>query len=99
MMVRKYYSMRIEVSKDHRKPCTFGLEHHHKIETKKDFDSVINRLRFATNYDKVGRILCYGTPAYSYATQKRMYVVKLGHDNVLWQEVTASGQAIRQQLK
>jgi hypothetical protein len=46
----------------------------------------------------VGRILCYGTPAYSYATQKRIYVVKMGHDNELWQEVTASGQAIRQQL-
>jgi hypothetical protein len=27
-----------------------------------------------------------------------MYVVKMGHDDILWQEVTASGQAIRQQL-
>jgi hypothetical protein len=97
-MARQYYSLRIEMSKDHRKKATFGLEHFHTIETKKQFDRVINSLRFATNLDKVGRVLCYGTPAYSIDSQKRMYVVKMGHDDILWQEVTASGQAIRQQL-
>lgn len=98
-MARQYYTMKIAINPDHRLKSHFVQPRFVTIETQREFDRLIARLKTATVVDHQGRILCYGSdPKYSYAEQKRIYVAKWGHDDRLWENLTASGQAIRQQL-
>lgn len=95
--VRRYYTMLIN---DKPSIAVFDFLAWHKIRDTIDLKQLIINLRKETRKDKFGRILCYGNlPGYTRDTQKRIYVVKWGHDGKLWDKWTAQGQVIRTQLK
>jgi hypothetical protein len=60
-------------------------------------ESTIRRLRTQTKYDSIARILCT-VPATKLELQRRLYVVKLGHDGKIWEEVTPLGNNIKKRL-
>lgn len=98
-MARQYYSMTMKINPNHRKTSTWTLERMWNLTTKAGFDRAIRWLKTSTRKDKQGRVLCYGTPATTIDGQKRIYIVKFGHDGYLWEDMTAQGELIRQQLK
>lgn len=61
MIVRKYYSMRIETPKDHREYSKFVFARWWNITNVASFDKVITTLKKLTQKDSIGRVLCYGT--------------------------------------
>jgi hypothetical protein len=98
-MVKKYYSMTINIPRDHTKPSTFVFGRWLGIKTLDRFDQVIENMKKATTKDSKGRILCYGhIVQYNMTEQKRMFVVKMGHDGKLWFDMTPLGQIIRHRL-
>ena len=94
---RRYYTMLIY---DKPRIAVFKFLSWHKIRSVTELKNIFSKLRKETRKDKLGRILCYGgTPGYTRDTQKRIYIVKLGHDGKLWDKWTAQGQVIKVRLK
>jgi len=96
-MARRFYSLKINTDK---RPTQFQFGVWWHIIDLDSFNKAILLLRRATAKDKTGRVLCYGSkPAYTLEEQKRIYVVKMGHDGKLWDNFTSQGQLIRQHFK
>lgn len=94
----RMYSMVIRTPKDHRLPSYFVFGRWWNIKTTKDFDNLLLLLSNRTKHDKKGRIVCIGRPQYNMTEQKRLFVVKMGHDGILWYNLYPLGQTARLQL-
>jgi hypothetical protein len=94
----RVYSMTIHIPKDHRQPSNFVFGRWWNITNAESLDKLIQTLSRRTKQDKKGRILCIGRPAYEMMSQKRLFVVKMGHDNVLWSNFTPLGQVVKIRL-
>jgi hypothetical protein len=90
--------MVINTPKDHRKHSLFQFSRYWNITNIPTYLSAVRRLRTLTRRDGKGRIFCIGRVGYSFLTQERLYVVKLGHDGNIWQQVTPLGQEIKEKL-
>lgn len=97
MFVRKFYSMKIITTK---RPAEFEFGAWWNIANLTTFNKTISLLQKATKKDGIGRVLCYGNKeGYTREHQRRIYIVKMGHDKKLWQKLTAQGELIRHQLR
>ena len=84
----KLYSMTLSPQpKNHAKRSEWEMDREWNITKVRQLELIIKRLREATKYDKVARILCT-VPATKLEFQERLYTVKFGHDNVLWDSKT-----------
>lgn len=95
----RVFSMTIHTQRDHRLPANFVFGRWWNISKVESLDGLIKMLSRRTRLDKKGRILCIGRPAYEMMSQKRLFVVKMGHDNVLWTNLTPLGQVVRIKLQ
>ena len=86
------HSLVINYNKDIR-PAVFTLGRRWDINTRRQLDTIIRHLTKRTLNDKRGRVLCIGKPQIRFASnivrtpadeQDRVYIVKMGHDNILW---------------
>ena len=91
--------MTIYVPKDHRQPSYFVFGKWWDIKSQASFDNLIELLSHETQRDKKGRILCSGRPRYDMPLQKRLFVVKMGHDGVLWSNTYPLGQTFKSLLQ
>lgn len=80
----RLHTMTININRDHRKPSQFVFGRYYVITNSKSFTNLMNNMARRTRLDKKGRILCFGRPHYDVALQNRIYIVKMGHDNLLW---------------
>ena len=80
----RLHTMTIYINRDHRKPASFVFGRYYEIKTRSTLDTLMRNIARRTRLDKRGRILCAGHPHYEQVLQNRLYVVKMGHDNVLW---------------
>ena len=94
----KVYSMTIQIPKDHKVRARFYFGRWWNISTSESLDNLMKILAHRTTLDKKGRILCIGRPAYEMMSQERLFVVKMGHDNILWKDFTPLGQVVRIKL-
>ena len=94
----KAYSMTIAIPTDHRKHSKFVFGKYWEITNIPNYIATVRRLRSRTNKDKIGRILCIGRVSYDAINQQRLFVVKMGHNNILWSQVTPLGQQIKEKL-
>ena len=94
----RFYSMIITIPTDHRKHSIFTFSKYWNIVNIPTYLGVVRTLRERTRHDGKGRILCMGKVGYSYETQQRLYIVKLGHDKVIWQQITPLGNTLKEQL-
>jgi len=86
-MIRAY-SMSLATPKNHKLHSTWTLDRYWNLSKVSQLDIAVRRIRSWTKYDSVARILCVGFPANKITLQRRIYVVKMGHDNVLWEQTT-----------
>ena len=94
-MTKDFYSMTIIENPDHRIPARFVLGRYFDIHDIPTFLGTVRTLKAWTTKDKKGRILCMGKVGHTIDTQDRLYVVKWGHDNALWTQLTPSGLELR----
>lgn len=94
----RVYSMTIHNPVDHRKSSWFVLGRWWNIKSADTLDKLMNMLTRRTRLDKKGRILCIGRPSYDITSQKRLFVVKLGHDGILWSNIYPLGQTVKIRL-
>lgn len=80
----KLYSMTMTINVDHRKKSKWEFDRFWNITKVSQLDKIVKKLNDWTKYDKQGRVLCIGFPAKDMALQKRVYIVKMGHDSALW---------------
>ncbi len=84
----KLYSMTMTINPDHRRRSTWQFDRYWNITKPRQLDTIIKKLTDWTKYDKQGRVLCSGFPSKDMVLQKRLYVVKMGHDGLLWNNYT-----------
>jgi hypothetical protein len=94
----RVYSMTINLQRDHRIPANFVFGRWWDIKSVESLDSLMAMLTRRTKRDKKGRVLCIGRVAYEMMSQKRLFVVKMGHDGILWEDFTALGQVVKIKL-
>lgn len=80
------YSMTIHIPADHRISANFVFGRWWEIKDTASFNELTQMLTRRTKRDKKGRIICSGRPAYDMMSQKRLFVVKMGHDGNIWHE-------------
>ena len=98
MAKTRFYSMIISIPDDHRKHSTFTFSKYWNIISIPAYLGAVRTLREHTRRDGKGRILCTGKVGYSYETQERLYIVKLGHDKIIWQKITPLGNDLKEKL-
>ena len=82
----KLYTMVMQEAKDHTKRGKWEFDRYWNITKTSQLDKIVKKLNDWTKYDKQGRVLCVGFPASKISLQKRVYVVKMGHDKALWHQ-------------
>jgi DNA-binding transcriptional regulator/RsmH inhibitor MraZ len=80
----KLYTMTMTINPDHTKRSKWEFDRYWNITKQSQLDKIVAKLNSWTKYDKQGRVLCVGFPAKDMRLQKRVYIVKFGHDNKLW---------------
>ena len=90
--------MIISSPKDHRKLSQFIFGKYYDLPDIPSYLSAVRTLRDKTNIDGKGRILCIGKVGYNIYEQDRIYVVKLGHDGLIFQQVTSLGEQVKEEL-
>ena len=84
----KLYSMSLlPQPKNHTKRAEWQMDRDWNITKVSQLESIIKRLKSRTKFDKVARILCT-VPATKLELQERLYTVKFGHDNKIWDSKT-----------
>ena len=84
----KLYSMTLaNQPKNHAKRSEWEMDRDWNITKSSQLERVIKILRGQTKFDKVARILCT-VPATKLELQERLYTVKFGHDNKIWDSKT-----------
>ena len=94
----KLHSMTINIPKTHKTPSVFKLERYWNIYDDSQLNKAMSMLRFWTHSDGIGRVLCYGRPIKTGEKQKRLFIVKKGHDGKMWAVVTAKGAELKRKL-
>ena len=84
----KLYSMTLaNQPKNHTKRSEWQIDREWHITKVSQLESIVERLKSRTKFDKVARILCT-VPATKLEFQERLYTVKMGHNSVLWDNKT-----------
>ena len=84
----KLYSMSLRPQpKNHTKRSEWQMDREWNITKVSQLESITKRLKSATKFDEVARILCT-VPATKLEFQERLYTVKFGHDNLIWDSKT-----------
>lgn len=84
----RLYSMSLQSQpKNHLKRSEWQMDRVWVITKTSQLELIIKRLREATKYDRIARILCT-VPATKLELQERLYTVKMGHDGLLFQSKT-----------
>lgn len=82
----KLYTMIMQEPKDHRLRGKWEFDRYWNITKVSQLDKIIAKLNSWTKWDKQGRVLCVGFPSKDMTLQKRVFIVKMGHDKVLWHQ-------------
>jgi DNA-binding transcriptional regulator/RsmH inhibitor MraZ len=82
----KLYTMTLQLNPNHKLRSRWIFDRYWNITKVSQLESIIKKLNSWTKYDKQGRVLCIGFPAKDLSLQKRVYIVKMGHDKVLWHQ-------------
>jgi len=84
----KLYSMTLSPQpKNHMKRSEWQMERVWFITKSSQLESIVKRLKSATKFDRVARILCT-IPASRLEFQERLYTVKFGHDLQIFESKT-----------
>ena len=82
----KLYSSTFVPNKDHRIKGKWVFDRYWNITKESQLDKIIKKLKSWTKYDKVGRVLCVGFPSKDMSLQYRVYIVKWGHNEAIWEK-------------
>jgi len=95
----KLYSMTLSPQpKNHMKRSEWQMERVWYITKSSQLESIIKRLKSATKFDRVARILCT-VPAAKLEFQERLYTVKFGHDGMIFESKTSVYDAATSKLQ
>lgn len=84
----KLYSMSLlPQPKNHSKRSEWQIDREWHITKVSQLESIVERLKSRTKFDRVARILCT-VPATKLEFQERLYTVKLGHDGFIFESRT-----------
>jgi len=94
----KLYTAIMKEAKDHAKRGKWEFDRYWFITKQSQLDKLTSKLNSWTRSDKVGRVLCVGFPAKDMTSQKRVYIVKMGHDQELWTQQCEYYDELKQRL-
>jgi len=85
--MRLYSMVLANQPKNHTKRSEWTPDRTWNITRASQLELITKRLKSKTKYDSIARILCT-FPAPKLEFQERLYTVKLGHDNLIWESKT-----------
>lgn len=92
----KLYTLVLSENPDHHKASEWEFDRYWNITKRSQLDKIIKKIYSWTKYDQKGRVLCSGFPSSSASLQKRIFIVKMGHDKNMWsQKYPLGGKLIK----
>lgn len=95
----KLYSMTLaNQPKNHSKRSEWQIDREWHITKVSQLESIVERLKSRTKFDRVARILCT-VPATKLEFQERLYTVKFGHDGLIFDSKTSIYDEVASKLQ